>query len=94
MTRLLMNGKVADWSKWRQAFDQNASARKEMGFRTGTLFRNADDPNNVVILWELEDGSKKAREYFKSDAWREVLKRGGSLSGTWTFLDEVEMLKG
>ncbi len=94
MTRLLMNGKVEDWSKWKTVFDQNASARKQIGFKEGTIFRNEDDPQNVVILWVLEDGAKKARDYFQSDAWREMLKRGGSLSGTWTFLDEVEKVKG
>ncbi len=94
MTHLLMNGKVEDYRKFRQAFDQNAPARKQIGIVGGTLFRNHDDPNNVVILWDLEDGMEKARAYFQSDAWREGLKRSGSLGGTWTFLDEVEMLKG
>lgn len=57
----------------------------------GQLFRNADDPNELVIHFEWDD-LDKAREFSQSQDLRETMQRAGA-SGRPDiyFLDEVEM---
>ena len=40
---------VTDYAKWRPIFDQYRSARAQAGFKNERVFRNVDDPNEVVI---------------------------------------------
>jgi heme-degrading monooxygenase HmoA len=93
MSRFLVIHTVEDYEKWKPIFDEHARVRKKYGREGATLFRNADNPNNPVILWEWE-GAETAREFAQSDSLREAMQRAG-VQGmpTVIFLDEVETVK-
>ena len=76
MPTLLIRLKVKDYAAWKAAFDQHASARRANGSRGGRLFRNAADPNEVVVLlaWDLLD---RAHLFADSDDLRESMDRAG-----------------
>ncbi|MBV9280920.1 MAG: cyclase, partial [Chloroflexi bacterium] len=40
------------------------------------LFRNADDPNEVIAIFEWDD-LEKARQFAQSDDLRETMQRAG-----------------
>ena len=83
-----MRHKVADYAKWKRAFDAHGATRKKNGSKGGRLFRSADDPSEVVILLKWSD-LRKAREFITSDDVRQAMGRAGvSDQPTVYFLEE------
>jgi hypothetical protein len=78
MTRLLIRHKVADFAKWKPAYDAHLTARKEAGLKEQSLLRGIDNPNEVVILFEAED-LKRAKTFTESSNLREVMLKAGVL---------------
>ncbi|MBV8201726.1 MAG: hypothetical protein JOZ15_13980 [Acidobacteria bacterium] len=68
---------VADYDRWKPVFDEDAGDRRAAGSNGGELFRDAEDPNVVYILfeWDLE----QARQYGQSGISRGRCRRPGSL---------------
>jgi heme-degrading monooxygenase HmoA len=62
MPYLLERHQVRDYSRWREVFDADAEGRKKAGCRGARVFRNADDPEEVVVLFEWDSlGSARRR---------------------------------
>ena len=76
MPYLLIRQNVADYEQWKSAFDAHGVTRQANGSRGGQLFRNASDPNELVILLEW-DVLEKAHQYAQSEELREVMQRAG-----------------
>jgi hypothetical protein len=55
MPYMLVRHKVEDYEKWKPVFDDHQATRKESGGKGGLLFRNADNPNETLILLEWPD---------------------------------------
>jgi uncharacterized protein (DUF1330 family) len=90
MPWILIRHKVEDYAKWKPVFDEHGAARKAIGSKGGYLFRNIDDPNEVVILVEGDD-LQKAREFVQSEDLREAMQRSGVADRPDVyFLDEVD----
>ena len=90
MPYALFHTKVEDYEKWRPGFDEDISTRRESGSKGGLLFRNADDPNEVVILLEWDD-LENARQFAQSEDLREIMQRYGVVGQPDIyFLEEVE----
>jgi hypothetical protein len=53
--------KVADFAKWKPHHDAHLLARQKAGLKELHLLRNADDPNEVILLFEADD-LQKARD--------------------------------
>lgn len=47
---------VADYARWKRAFDAERDSRQAAGSRGGQVFRSADNPNEVFLLveWDAE----------------------------------------
>ena len=89
MPYMLVRHKVRDLAKWRPLFDEHASVRKEFGFTGAQIFKNADDLNELVILFEVQD-LERARQFSQSDNLREVMERAGVSDRPDIFLLEEE----
>ena len=90
MSNILLRLSVADYAKWKPVFDEYASVRKTGGSRGGRLFRNADNPNEVLILWDW-DTRANAQAFFTSQDLRETMPRAGVTGRPDVYyLDEVE----
>jgi heme-degrading monooxygenase HmoA len=76
MPYVLIRHKVADYGKWKRAFDTHAATRKANGSKGGRLFRSADDPNEVVVLLQWNE-LRKARQFVASDDLRQAMERAG-----------------
>ncbi len=76
MPYVLIRHKVADFSKWKPAYDAHLPARQEAGLRDVHLLRNIDDPTEVVLLFEAED-LQKAREFTVSSDLAEKMQEAG-----------------
>ena len=76
MPYLLIRHKVADYAKWKRAFDAHGATRRSGGSKGGRLFRNAKNPKEVLILLRWS-ALRKARQFAKSTDLRRVMKRAG-----------------
>jgi hypothetical protein len=74
MPYMLIRHKVADYEKWKPAFDAHAPTRQAGSSKGGQLFRTIEDPNHLLILLEVEDLGK-AQQFAQSDDLRETMQR-------------------
>jgi heme-degrading monooxygenase HmoA len=65
MPYLLELHKVRDYDRWREVFDADAAGREAAGCRGTRIFRNAEDPEEVVVLFAW-DGLQSARRRIES----------------------------
>jgi heme-degrading monooxygenase HmoA len=93
MPYLIIRHKVEDYAKWKPVFDAHGATRQANGSKGGRLFRNADDPNETVILFEWDD-LEKARQFAQSDDLRQAMQRAGVADRPDVyFLEEVEQIR-
>ena len=76
MAHLLIQHKVADFAKWKTAYDTHAAARQSAGLKEEHLWRSADNANEVVILFAAADLGK-AKAFAASPDLREVMQKAG-----------------
>ena len=72
----LVRHNVADFAKWKPVYDAHLSARENAGLKEEHLFRNADDPNEVLLLFSAED-LDKAKTFTASDDLRQAMEKVG-----------------
>lgn len=82
--------KVENYETWKTFFDKRSDTREESGAKEAHLFRNSDDPNEVLILFDW-DKIENAQEYMESENLRKYLKNAGSEIKKITYLDEQEI---
>ena len=76
MTFVLVRHKVQDFAKWKPVYDEHQAARKAGGSKGARLFRSADNPNEVILLFEW-DQLKNARQFIQSEDLRKVMEKAG-----------------
>jgi hypothetical protein len=70
-----------NYAKWRPIFDKYRLHRAEAGFKNERVFRNVDDPNEIIIWGEAISGSKLRRALASSDL-KAAMKEAGGVAGT------------
>ncbi len=91
LSYVIVKHKVADYARWKPTFDADGANRQAGGSNGGQLFRSADDPNEVVILfeWDLE----KARQYSQREGLKAKMQEARVLDPPEIyFLEEIEQL--
>ena len=69
---LLVRHKVEDYERWKSVFDHDHGAtRARSGSKGGWILRNAEDPNELVILLEW-DSVENARRFANADDLRDL----------------------
>jgi hypothetical protein len=76
MHYLLIRHKVAAFAKWKPAYDAHGSARANAGLKEERLLREIDDPNEVVLLFSVQD-LNKAKQFAASDDLRQRMQQAG-----------------
>jgi heme-degrading monooxygenase HmoA len=90
MAYMLVRHKVKDFTKWKPVYDEHANVRKDSGSKGAHLFRNADNPNEVFVLYEWETVDK-AKKFAQSENLRQKMQEAGvSEKPDIYFLNEVE----
>ena len=78
MATLVVQHKVRNYSDWRPAFDGHKSRQTEAGLANGRVYRGADDPNDIVILFDVTSSSK-ARSFAESEDLKATMHKAGVL---------------
>jgi len=90
MPYLLIRHKVNDYDAWKPVYDEDSENRKAHGSNGGRLFRNANDSNETVAIFEFAD-MEDAQKFTESPELHERLKRAGIADHPDIFfLNEVE----
>jgi quinol monooxygenase YgiN len=90
MSQFIVIHTVEDYEKWKKVFDEDASRRKSLGGKGARLYRNADNPNQIILVWDWES-AEKARQFATSPDLREVMERAGVVGMPQIiFLEEIE----
>jgi hypothetical protein len=73
---LTIHHKVKDYATWRAGYDAHQTSRRTAGITNGRVFRNAEDPNDVVIVLEVADVAK-ARTFVASEDLKSAMQKSG-----------------
>ena len=76
MAHMIIRHRVDDFDRWKTAYEDHRSARLASGIRDLHLWRNADDPNEVIVLFEASDVGQ-ARDFAGSTDLREKMQAAG-----------------
>jgi hypothetical protein len=67
---------VQDYDAWRPHFDRHEETRKAHGITNPRVYRNANDPNDLVLLFDVAD-MERAKESGESQDLRSTMEKAG-----------------
>jgi heme-degrading monooxygenase HmoA len=76
MMHVLIRHKVADFNRWKQAFDADLNVRRHAGETGFRLFHNAEDPHEIFVLVDWAS-AEEARKFMGSSEFREAMDKAG-----------------
>ncbi len=90
MATFIIRHRVKDYDTWKKAYAEHGPVRAQNGFKKSVVYRYVDDPNHVIINFEVED-IEKARAFSQDPALAERMKAAGVLDEPkFFYLDEGE----
>ena len=75
-TYLLVRHQVREFTEWKRVYDAHLGKRDEAGLTEKHLLRGADNPNEVILLFEARD-IDLARGFAGSADLKEAMQRAG-----------------
>ena len=76
MVEVLVRINVKDYGKFKNQFDEHASARKEAGCQSDQVLQNGDDPNDVVALFDW-DNLENFKKFSESEDLKNKMQEAG-----------------
>jgi heme-degrading monooxygenase HmoA len=90
MSYLLVKQNVGEFNKWKSLYDKHSDTRKASGSKGARMFRNTNNPNETLLLFEWNN-IENARKFTQSDDLRQKMQEAGVIGQPDIFfLDEVE----
>jgi heme-degrading monooxygenase HmoA len=78
MVHVIVRHKVADYVRWKEAFDGHLNVRKAAGEVGHRVLLSVDDPREVTILLDW-DSLERARRFANSDDLKQKMQQSGVL---------------
>lgn len=76
MIHVVVRHKVADYSRWKEAFDAHLNQRKAGGELGHRLFVSVEDPRDITVVMDW-DSLERARRFLTSDDLKQAMQKGG-----------------
>ena len=90
MAHIVIWHQVENFDQWKSKFDEHGATRGEAGSKGGTVYRSADNSQEVVIVLEW-DNEENARAFIASQNLAEAMTDAGVTGQPMVaFLDEGE----
>jgi hypothetical protein len=77
---MIVTFSIKDYNAWRPVFDAATAERAQDGVSKGQVYRCADRPNDLLVVFEVAD-EKRARAWMASMQVRADWEKGG-VTGT------------
>ncbi len=91
---IVVRHKVKNFEKWEKEYSAHLQKRIEVGLTEKHLLRGANDPNEVIILFEAQD-IKRAKTFSESTDLKEAMQRAGVVDKPdFYFLESADIKKG
>jgi heme-degrading monooxygenase HmoA len=76
MVHMIIRHKVADYFRWKEAFDAHLNTRKAAGETDYRVLQSVDDPREVTIFlgW---DSLERARRFAGSEDLKQAMQKAG-----------------
>ena len=89
MPHVLVHQRITEFDRWQAVFDRLAPARAAASCRGTTVFRNREDPHEVVVLFDFADLAQ-AQAHMRSGELQAAGRDAGVTDpGTRSVLDVV-----
>jgi hypothetical protein len=75
---VLVRAKVRNFEAWKKAYDAHLSVRKEFGLDEDRLLRNADNPNDVVLIFKASSHDR-AKAFLSDPGVIEAIQKSGTV---------------
>jgi antibiotic biosynthesis monooxygenase (ABM) superfamily enzyme len=79
MVRMFVRHEVADYEKWRKAYDDFGKERGGMGVTGDAVYRSVVNANDVTVTHDFEN-LEKAKAFMESPRLREAMEAAGVTS--------------
>ena len=90
MMYVLTIQKVKDYDKWKQVFDEHGKVRKNKGSKGAMIYRDSNDPKQLVIITEWEN-LETAKNFSMSEDLKITMKKAGVIGlPELHYLEEIE----
>jgi len=76
MVHMIVRHKVADYSRWKEAFDAHLNLRKAAGETEARVMVSVDDPHEVTLFFDW-DSVDRARRFVGSEDLKQAMKQAG-----------------
>ena len=77
MTILAIQLTLADYAAWKSVFDTRKQFRKDtMGVKFERLYRSADEPNEILLWFDVLDAAKMRNEIASDDVQKTMREAG------------------
>jgi hypothetical protein len=76
MIHMIIRHKVADYSRWKEAFDAHLNVRKTAGETEARVMVSVDDAREVTIFLDW-DSLERARQFAGSEGLKQAMKQAG-----------------
>jgi hypothetical protein len=76
MAMMFIHHRVQNYDAWRPVYDAHEPARTSAGLTIGRVFRSTDEPDDLVILFDMAD-RKKAEAFAASEDLKTAMQRSG-----------------
>jgi quinol monooxygenase YgiN len=76
MVHVLVRHKVADFPRWKEAFDSHVLARQHAGELSFRLFHSVEDAKDITLFCDWES-AETARKFMTSRELRERMQEAG-----------------
>ncbi|MEY4966276.1 MAG: hypothetical protein RL274_1859 [Pseudomonadota bacterium] len=73
---MLIHHKVASYATWRPQFDADEARRNTAGLTKPRVMQSADNPNNLVLLFDMADIAK-AKVFASADTTKQIMGKAG-----------------
>ncbi|MEH6348029.1 MAG: hypothetical protein V7785_23230 [Bermanella sp.] len=87
MTRFYLSHPVKDFDAWKPVFDADESRRSSAGLSTVGVFRQFDNGNNVLVVFEGND-TQAMRDMLADPSLADAMKSAGVMAPPQTFAGE------
>jgi len=91
MARIIVSHKVKDFDTWKVAYDEDNSNRDQAGLKELGVYREASDPNNVLVLFE--GTPDKLDEMFSNPELKQKMEEAGVISAPEIIVGEIKTLR-
>ena len=76
MVHMIVRHKVADYTRWKEAFDAHLNVRKAAGETDYRVLQSVDDPREVTLFFDW-NSLENARRFASSDGLKQAMQRAG-----------------